>query len=179
MNVNKSYTLISGFVFLIVLTFSNYSCLDKCKDKLCENGYCIKGDCFCDAGYSGENCEIRESDKFAGKYSGKIICDNLEQSVTTIIENYFENPWDISVNIDNYTTKMDLRAHVKSDSIFIENQFVELIDSYTVNGTVVYDTVVNLIYPSSGILKNDSILEFDLKMKGEEILSCFTKLAKE
>ncbi len=175
--INKSYTLIPGFLLFIILVFSNYSC-DKCKDKLCENGYCIKGDCFCDDGYSGKNCEIKESDKFAGIWSGLIKCDFLEQPVTTKINNNFSNPRQILLQFDNFSKKMELRAHIYDDSLFIENQFVESIDSYTVNGQIYYDTIVNLIYPSSGILKDDTILEFDLKMKGDELINCFTKLVK-
>lgn len=158
--------------------FTNNSCFDKCKDKLCENGYCIKGDCFCDDGYSGENCEIKESDKFSGIWSGSINCDLLVQPVTTTISNNFLNPRKILLNIDNFSQQMKLRANIYKDSIFIENQFIENIDSYSVGGHVYYDTVINLIYPSSGILITDTILQFDLKIKGDKLLNCVTELSK-
>jgi hypothetical protein len=173
---NKYQIFISAFVFL--LAFSNFSCTDKCKDKICENGYCIKGDCFCEDGYSGENCEIKESEKFAGKYSGKIICDNLEQPVNSIIDNNFDDPRKITLSIDNFSSELMFKGHIKKDSIFIENQFIEAISSYIDNGTVYYDTIIYLIYPTAGKLTNKKNLNFNLKIRADELTECAVNLVK-
>ncbi|HHH52468.1 MAG TPA: hypothetical protein ENK91_02325 [Bacteroidetes bacterium] len=178
MNNHRFYPFLSGFIFILFFSISNFSCIDKCKDKICENGYCIKGDCFCEDGYSGKNCEIKESDKFAGIWTGLIKCDFLEQAVKTTISNNFLNPRQINLQIDNFSNNMLLRAHILKDSIFIENQFVESVDSYINNGQIYFDTILNLIYPTSGVISNDTILEFDLKIKGDDLLECLAHLKK-
>ncbi|MEZ4906386.1 MAG: hypothetical protein R2771_01795 [Saprospiraceae bacterium] len=133
-----------------------FSCKDPCIDKNCNKGYCIEGDCFCEDGYSGENCEIKESDKFVGLYVGTEELDNIILPINVNIKNDFETPRDVSIEVDNGTSIM-LAANIKDDSIFISNQFLYI---YETNG----DSTLQLIYPSSGILKNDSLL-FDLVVK--------------
>ncbi len=161
LNQNKYFVLIKMLVFsfsLMIIGISISSCGDKCKDVLCENGYCIKGDCFCDTGYSGERCEIKESDKYVGLYAGKLSFPDIpgSQVIDMKVKNYDFNPFDLKLNINNHNGVefFNLNAHVNKDSILIEQSFNEHITPY--------DTIINLIYPSKGILKQDSILEFPI-----------------
>jgi len=50
----------TGFVVLM------NSCKDPCKDVDCgDNGVCMEGDCECEAGFSGINCENKDEEKTA------------------------------------------------------------------------------------------------------------------
>jgi hypothetical protein len=148
------------------------SCNDKCKDTICNHGYCFKGDCFCSEGYSGENCDIRESDKFVGDYKGQIH-DGIEvQNVDVIIKNRNNiDPWNIELKLEvRNNVKYDLLAHVYLDTLYIHEQRVSHIDSYMVNGNVVYDITVNDIFGSKGILSKDKEnLDFNIELINPEI----------
>jgi len=149
------------FSFIFISSIYLSSCGDKCKDVLCENGYCIKGDCFCDNGYSGDQCEIKESDKYAGKYVGKLKFADIptSQNVDVNIKNFDFNPFDIQIKINSHNGVefFYLNAHVDKDSIFVEKSFNE--------HTTQYDTIINLIYPSKGKLVNDSTIEIPIIYK--------------
>jgi hypothetical protein len=141
-------------IFLLNITIIFAACTDPCKDKDCYNGYCIEGDCFCLDGYSGENCEIRESDKFVGNYSGKQICQEGIQSIKVKVSNKNEDPRSVLITLDNFSESISLRGNIRKDSIFIPNQWVKVSvgDSY----------ITNLFNASKGIILKDSILRFDL-----------------
>ena len=143
--------------FSIALFLSN--CKDPCLDKNCYNGFCIDGDCFCEDGYYGDNCEFKESDKFAGTYFGTYRIDDLDPfGVKVKINNKYENPRDIDIEIDDYSpAKKYLSGRVKGDSIFTFNQFV--FEPVGIDG----DSTLILFYPGKGIFVNDSILKFDFK----------------
>lgn len=61
-----------------IATIGMVSCdTDACKDVDCGvNGTCLEGDCICDDGYEGTNCETESRIKFQGTYlaSGTITC---------------------------------------------------------------------------------------------------------
>lgn len=149
MTIMKNTTAL--IIFLLLQTVLPFiSCTDPCKEKICYNGYCIEGDCFCQDGYSGVNCEIKESDKFVGTYTGKIICPEGYQSIIVRISNSIDDPRTITILHDNLGGKMTLRGKILKDSIFIHNQWVSA-GSFT-----------NLFMPSKGILKNGSDLKYDI-----------------
>ena len=180
-HVSRNKHLIS-YLYIFLLAFIGFnvsSCVDKCKDTICNNGYCIKGDCFCEDGFSGTNCEIKESDKFTGHYTGNMECDGIVQHDTRVqINNNFDNPRKILMRLSNSNRSITLNAHIFKDSLFIHNQFIENIDTIVINGKEFYDTTLLLIYPSNGILSNDSILNFQFNVKSEEYLSCNLSLHK-
>lgn len=141
-------------ILFLLITAIFSSCTDPCKEKDCSNGYCIEGDCFCLDGYSGENCEILESEKFVGNYSGKQICQEGTQPIKVKITNKNEDPRSIAITLDNNSIAISLRGNIRKDSIFIPNQWVQI--SYE------DETITNLFSPSKGIILKDSILRFDL-----------------
>jgi hypothetical protein len=58
---------------------------DACKDVDCGlNGTCVDGDCVCDAGYEGVDCDTEERAKFLGTYNVSESCTsgNYTYSVT-------------------------------------------------------------------------------------------------
>lgn len=68
-----------------IATIGMTSCdTDACKDVECgEYGTCLDGDCVCDAGFSGTNCDVMWSASFLGTFDGDDDCDFLYQSVIT------------------------------------------------------------------------------------------------
>lgn len=167
----KKFLMYCFTVILFGVTF--ISCDDKCKNIICENGFCIEGDCFCSDGYSGTNCEIKESDKFIGSYEGTQTCFGKVQPLKIKISNFPDNPWDVSMELDNSSgVEFLLRANVNRDSLFLDNQFVEMIDTFG------NDPILNLIYPSKGILIDDKYLNIDLIQKGDMKATCRIEVEK-
>jgi len=145
-------------IFFAFLSFSNTSCVDKCKGEKCsDHGYCFKGDCFCSNGYSGENCDIRMSDKFVGNYKGQLIDGNDEQNIDVKINNKNNiDPWNIELKLDiKNSVEYNLLAHVNLDTLYIHEQRITHIDSFIDNGEVVYDISVNDIHRSKGLISKD------------------------
>jgi hypothetical protein len=61
-----------------IATVSFNSCTtDACKDVDCGlYGECVDGDCVCDTGYEGVNCDTEMREKFAGNYlASEAACD--------------------------------------------------------------------------------------------------------
>ena len=63
--------------FLLLLLLSSCGDSDPCEDKSCSNnGTCIEGDCQCEEGYQGENCEIESRLLLIGDwYSANTTCN--------------------------------------------------------------------------------------------------------
>lgn len=65
-----------GFLALALTTFFWTSCTDPCKDVECNFGTCVEGECACNPGYEGTNCDEAFNAKFAGTYSNAETCDS-------------------------------------------------------------------------------------------------------
>ena len=53
------------------------ACNNPCKDVSCNNGDCFgEGECECNQGYEGENCDVTLNSKFEGTYSMIELCDS-------------------------------------------------------------------------------------------------------
>lgn len=69
-----------------IATIGMTSCeTDACKDVDCGlNGTCVDGDCVCDAGYEGVDCDTEERAEFLGTYNVSESCTsgNYTYSIT-------------------------------------------------------------------------------------------------
>ena len=67
---NKSLYIISLFISACVCLWVMNSCEpDNCKNVICpSNRTCYNGNCVCQNGLEGENCEINSVDRFIGNY---------------------------------------------------------------------------------------------------------------
>lgn len=70
-------------VFLgLFLALFLYGC-DECRDVNCgNNGICDNGNCNCDDGYEGDECENEIRTKFIGVWTGPSFCDGDEGQAT-------------------------------------------------------------------------------------------------
>lgn len=74
---------ILGVVAVSVISFNSCT-TDACKDVDCGiNGECVDGDCVCDAGYTGVNCETAWATAFLGTYAGVDSCGFEYESVVS------------------------------------------------------------------------------------------------
>ena len=56
-------------IFLIALVILSGCSVDPCEDMNCANqGRCLDGACDCAVGFEGENCGVREIEKYLGTY---------------------------------------------------------------------------------------------------------------
>ncbi|MCB9186308.1 MAG: hypothetical protein H6601_06125 [Flavobacteriales bacterium] len=111
-----------------IATIGMTSCeVDACKDVECgDNGTCVDGDCQCDTGYEGTDCDTEERAKFIGTYNVTEACTsgNYTYSITTaasgsgITTIIISNFGDYGVNV-TATVKND-----NSSQLVIANQTV-------------------------------------------------------
>lgn len=70
--------MIVRLAFLLgLITIAISSCkVDACKDVVCLNGgVCDEGDCLCEPGYEGFNCETEQRSAFIGDYTVEETCN--------------------------------------------------------------------------------------------------------
>ncbi len=84
---------------------------DPCFGVEClENAYCYEGECFCQAGFEGADCENKVTDKFVGTYTVTTDCfpDSVYQCLvesvpTSITALTFSNLLQTGAGIDTFT----------------------------------------------------------------------------
>ncbi|MEM0996161.1 MAG: calcium-binding EGF-like domain-containing protein [Bacteroidota bacterium] len=115
----------------ITITFLAFSLMllpcctieDPCEDLKCINqGRCRDGSCDCAAGFEGDNCEIREIEKYLGTYlRGQGSCNNVDFVLGThvITEHPFENRM---IVIDDGVLDVPITAEVDGWNFVIPRQ---------------------------------------------------------
>jgi len=101
----------------------------------------------CPAGYSGRDCEVRESDAFLGLYKGYINC-GAGNEFTEIEIQRKQGPYEVEVNFIS-TPDFILDARVDGDSIHFPDQWLDI-----AQGNEIY---YYIIFRSSGVLRDDSL----------------------
>ena len=88
--------VLSFLGFATVLSLSLTSCADPCKDVDCNNGECVEGNCICDDGYEGTNCDVEWATKFlalnanatdicvSGSYNYTVDIDRINEATIQI-----------------------------------------------------------------------------------------------
>lgn len=92
-----------------IATMGMTSCdTDACADVDCgEYGTCLEGDCVCDAGYEGVNCDTQERAEFIGTYNVNESCTSgsytysitVTESSTGVAAIIITNFGDYGVNV--------------------------------------------------------------------------------
>jgi hypothetical protein len=110
----KASTLALIIMLIIPVVFQ--SCDKKnCENVICSipNSTCVDGNCYCIAGYEGDNCEILSYEKYIGSY-------NVTESCTTsntgpVNQNYISSitpGFDIDIITINNFSQFGLPVHV-------------------------------------------------------------------
>jgi hypothetical protein len=69
--MSKKLFLLPILLFGAFLMTTTTSCGDECKDVKCgDNGTCFEGECVCNEGYEGAECDLTWAAKFEGSYLG-------------------------------------------------------------------------------------------------------------
>lgn len=63
-------------ILALGLTLAFASCGNPCRDVVCNDGFCVEGDCVCDQGYETSDCSVAFNEKFDGIYSLTETCDS-------------------------------------------------------------------------------------------------------
>ena len=116
----------AGLAFVLLMAFAGCN-PDACKDVVCENaGTCLDGDCICQPGYEGVNCETESRTKFLGNYTVDESCDGnpdqfackIETSANAVTDVIFDNFF----NLDNLGVGTDVTGSVNGTDITIPQQ---------------------------------------------------------
>lgn len=122
--------LLSLLVLLAIMFMVPSSCTKDCPD-----------------GYSGEDCEKRESDPFVASYEGFVNCGPANDYTTLDI--YRESgPFDVTMNLV-YPPDFSIQATVHEDTLIIPQQIVAT--EYN------QDTSYYILFDSQGYLQGDTL----------------------
>lgn len=61
------------------------ACTDACKDVNCNNGTCVTGDCVCDTGYEGTNCQTEIRAAFLGTHNVTETCQSGTDAYAVVV----------------------------------------------------------------------------------------------
>ena len=132
-------------IFCAVMAISLTSCkFDACEDVVCLNGgICDSGDCLCEPGFEGHNCETEQRLAFVADYNVQESCNlgnfNYDISIVILESNATE------ILITNFGDfDHDVSANVAGFEFEIPSQFH---DGDTIVGTgLMEDNVLNIDY---------------------------------
>ncbi len=142
MKKQNLFNVLASAALIVALAFGVQSCKkddpDPCEDVTCSgNGTCNDGDCACDDGYIGSNCETEERAQFLGSYSvatGTIVCgvsgsSSIPAGTSVIVSSNSGGIKKIAISIGGALTVI---ATVDGSSLTIDNQ---TIGGYVYTGT--------------------------------------------
>lgn len=168
--------LLFYFSLLLMITFTETSCKDKCKDVICNNGICDEGNCVCNYGWGGDNCDFKRVSVFYGDWAGSFNCGFSDQNITMHIEG-IGNSLDI-LKMHTVDTNIDFQGLSISLDSYILNAIVDssftsfVIDTFDI--TIPVDPFeVNVdVYGSGKLLENNN-LDLILNMKGQSFSKAY------
>lgn len=105
----------------------------------------------CPDGFSGEDCEVRESEHFLGSYEGFVNCGFIDEYTTLDILGD-TGPFAIKMEMA-YPPDFKFSASVREDTLIIPEQVVAV-----PNGQ---DSSYYILFDSKGIISSDT-LDFEL-----------------
>ena len=89
-----------GFFGIAGMLLLNSCTQDPCTELVCQNGgTCSDGYCQCPTGFEGAECDIEAANRFVGKYSGSLRCNNFPIQADTITIDYVSKPNQIRLRI--------------------------------------------------------------------------------
>ncbi|HHH54747.1 MAG TPA: hypothetical protein ENK91_13880 [Bacteroidetes bacterium] len=165
--MNKLFFLL-GFIGLF--TIAN-SCTDKCKDVNCNNGICVDGNCSCDFGWMGENCNIKESSVFFGEWKGVLSCVNDTvifqiDDVANELQKLKMHTKGLSFNFGNFPINFD--SYVFDGNI--DSTFSRFdLDTLNVSLTIPNFGDINVELSGDGEFKEDSLLGLNLNILAKSL----------
>lgn len=139
---------------LICLAFA--SCKpDPCQDVDCNNGTCDSGDCICETGYEGVNCEVEQREAFVGDYDVTEVCDLGNFTYVISVTADSETGTELTIrNIGDFG--FDVAANVDGSSFAITDQVV---NGATVNGT-------------GQLVEGTLTITYTMETTGGQVLNC-------
>ena len=164
------------FSLLLMITLADTSCKDECKDVICNNGSCDEGNCVCNYGWSGENCDFKSVSEFYGDWTGDFNCGLTDQVITMHIEG-IGNSLDI-LKMHTVDSNIDIQGFPISLDSYILNAIVDstftsfVIDPFEISiplGTF----EVEIDVQGSGKLLENKNLDLILNLKGKSFPVAF------
>lgn len=84
---------------IIIITTVFVGCQPKaCEDVNCNNGTCEKGECICEAGYEGPNCQTEQRQAFVAIYNVEESCNPGNLSYIITVSANSANASEITIN---------------------------------------------------------------------------------
>lgn len=138
-------------LLLLLLCLFGSACNRPCKGVSCNNGECVDdGECVCNSGYEGENCDVSSNTKFDGSFLMTELCDSSSRSPYTVsLTPVAGTPNEFDLG-GLYGQASVLRARVEDDGVafVIERQDIDGgKELESMSGTISIDAkTVNLSY---------------------------------
>lgn len=152
-----------------MITFIDTSCKDKCKDVICNNGICDEGNCVCNYGWSGEDCDFKRVSVFFGDWTGDFNCGLNDQTITMHIEG-IGNSLDI-LKMHTIDTNIEFQGFPISLDSYVLNAIVDssftsfVIDPFEISIPISTLEIEIEVFGSGKLLENNN-LDLVLNMKG-------------
>lgn len=129
----------------LLCTLLLFTSCNKCKDVVCINGECEKGECICDEGYEADDCSVAAAEKFLGDWEVDEDCDG-------IIADYDVSITKVSagrIRISNFgdVSGDEIEAKAEGNKFTFNDQISQI--SVAGTGTLVSGSTINLSYTVS------------------------------
>lgn len=143
-------------IFCAVVTISLSSCkTDPCEDIVCLNGgICDSGDCVCEPGFEGDNCETEQRLAFVADYNVQDSCNlgnfnyvigiNASSSISTelTITNFGDFGYEVTASVSSTGLEIPSQIHL-GDTIIGTGVMQE--STVTIDYTLITDQADTLV----------------------------------
>ena len=129
-----------GILSIMFLLFTLNAC--KCKKSDCINGQCSRGQCLCDFGWEGPNCDVAFRQKYIGTWNVMNLCNSgVSNYSLTVSESPSSNT---HIYFDNlYNSGNQVEAEIVTALTF--NIISQPFDSTTISGDGTYNEAENMV----------------------------------
>ncbi|MEM7655930.1 MAG: calcium-binding EGF-like domain-containing protein [Bacteroidota bacterium] len=150
---------------LLLLVVLVSACQDPCTQTTCENGgTCLEGNCQCEVGYEGNNCELEIRAPLLGHYQLQQSCNSSEVApYSCAIAPHWRGPLFIEfTNLDNLRN----RGAAQEDRVYAE------LNPETMTFTIPFQQVYGHEFEGGGSWDDTGLITLEYDVFFNFVFSC-------